>query len=147
MFSSQGRWSTFFSEEDLQKPMLPDGGHTTGATDLILLDDHTGNISPKSRTSSTFESDGIRATLLWRSGDLHRRRRHLDARARGPSSPSDPRCSPAHRRTPARFAMQSSLLTRCAVLTRPLSCGRYDPIPSSVLFNRPWATARDPTRT
>jgi hypothetical protein len=100
MFSSQGRWSTFFSEEDLQKPLLPDGNLTAGITDPTLQDDHTGNASPKSRSSSTFESDGIRTTLHWRSRGLAHPRRLIDARARarGPASPSDSRCPslPAH---------------------------------------------------
>ncbi len=92
MFSSQGRWSTFFSEADLQKPAPPDWEPIAGIADSSLLEDSTGNASPKSRTSSTFESDGIRTTMRWRSRALPPKRHRLDPSARGPTSPTDTRC-------------------------------------------------------
>jgi hypothetical protein len=105
MLSSQGHWSTFFSEGDLQKQPLPYGKLASGATDPILLEDHTGNASPKSRTSSTFESKGIRTTMRWRPRDGPLRRPRLDASAtptaRGPASPSSPRCCPARPHAPS----------------------------------------------
>jgi hypothetical protein len=72
IFSAHGRWSTFFSEEDLRKPpkIIP----STEPIDTPVKNDETLLGSPTSRTSFTFQSDNMRQTMNWRSANGQSRR-------------------------------------------------------------------------
>ena len=64
---AHGRWSTFFSEEDLVRPSRPSTEtQTKSAENAVSPEESWSQASLRIRTSSTFQSDGVRDTMSWR---------------------------------------------------------------------------------
>ena len=72
IFSADGRWSTFFSEDDLRnQTMLRLSTEPTADSEGV---DALQATSPRIRTSSTFQSDGMSRTMNWRSAIAQKHR-------------------------------------------------------------------------